>query len=621
MWIRVFNARFNAGLNADLSTDGRSTRQTAGMTLSLLRRLALIVCLGLHAPTGLPQSLLQSGAHPPEQGRHIRHEADAEEQRRRAQQDEQNRLRRQTAPDVRLPTPGTAATAPEPEAVEEPEESPCFRIGRLQLEGPQAARFHWLESELSELSELFKLSDQAGHCIGPRGINRIVQRASALIIAKGYITTRLGVPEQDLTRGTLRLALIPGVIRAIRIVGEAPERSWLSAFPARPGDLLNLRDIEQGIEQMKRVPSQDVSIDITPAETPGESDVVLTVKQGRPWRLGFSLDDSGFRSTGRLQASANASLDSPLGVNDILSLSLTNDADQAPRKRGTHSHSFMYSVPWGNWTLSLMDSVSHYLQTIQGINQTFTSSGDAHTQELKLQRLLYRDQAAKSGLQFRLLSRENHSYIEDTEILSQRRRTSAAELGLAHRQYIGTSQLDLLLAQRQGVPWLGGQVDAPGRGSNGSPTFSYRAQTLDASLLTPFSIAAQPLRWISAMRLQTTRDTMYAADYIAIGNRYTVRGFDGNTTLAAERGGYWRNELDVPLADTGSAAYVALDHGWVSGPGAKYLPGRQLTGAVVGLHGGGQGATYDIFIGGALHKPDGFPVDKPVTGFLLSYQL
>jgi hemolysin activation/secretion protein len=608
--------------NAERNTDARCFRQTRHISFRLLLRLIFAACLGLHAASAFPQSPPRSGAHSHQgaEGR-ARHEADAEEQRRRAQQDDESRQRRQSAPDVRLPTPDSAGTAPEAEPLDQAEESPCFHIERLQIEGPQASRFHWLESELSELSGKSDHADHARRCIGPQAINRIVKRASALIVAKGYITTRLGVPEQDLSSGTLRLALVPGVIRTIRIVGEAPERNWLSAFPVRPGDLLNLRDIEQGVEQMKRIPSQEVSIDIAPAATPGESDLVLTVQQGKPWRLGLSLDDSGFRSTGRLQASVNASLDNPLGLNDILSFSVNNDADQAPGKRGTRGHSLMYSLPWGNWTFSLSDSVSHYLQTIQGINQTFTSSGDAHTQELKLQRLLYRDQAAKSGLQFRLLSRENHSYIEDTEILSQRRRTSAAELGLSHRQYIGTSQLDLLLAHRQGVAWLGGKVDAPGWGSNGSPTFTYRAQTLDASLLTPFSIAAQPLRWISAVRMQTTRDVMYAADYIAIGNRYTVRGFDGNTTLAAERGGYWRNELDVPLANSGSAAYVALDHGWVSGPGAKYLAGRHLSGAVVGLRGSVKGATYDVFIGGPLHKPEDFPVSKPVAGFQLGYSL
>jgi len=280
----------------------------------------------------------------------------------------------------------------------------------------------------------------------------------------------------------------------------------------------------------------------------------------------------------------------------------------------------MYSVPWGNWTLLLSDSASRYMQTVKGTNQTFQSSGEARNQEIKLQHLIYRDQAAKTTLQFRLLARESRSFIEDAEIILQHRRTTSAEFGVAHRQYFGTSQLDLLLAYREGVPWLGGQVDRPGRRAE-NPTFTYRAQTLDATLITPFSIVDQPLRWISALRVQTTTDVLYGTDFIAIGGRYSVRGFDGDTTLAAEHGGYLRNDLELPIASSGHAAYVGIDHGWVGGPSAEYLAGRKLTGAVVGLRGGGKGIYYDLFIGGALQKPEGFPVSRPVAGFLLSYQL
>jgi hemolysin activation/secretion protein len=533
---------------------------------------------------------------------------DSEEQRRRTQQEAEERLRRQQAPDVRLQPPAPAVEA---EAPDLPDETPCFRIDRLRLVGERLESFAWLETSLA---------GYAGRCIGQQGINRIVKRAAALIIAKGYITTRVGVPEQDLATGILRLALVPGVIRAIRIEGDAPERNWRSAFPARPGDLLNLRDIEQGLEQMKRLPSQDVSIDIAPGAAPGESDIVLTVQRAKPWRLGLSLDDAGARATGRLQASLYAAFDDLLGLNDLFNVSLNSDADQETQKRGTRGRSLMYSVPWGYWTLTLSDSASHYLQTINGVNQSFRSSGDSQNQEVKLQRLVYRDQSAQTTLQFRTLYRHTRSYIEDTEIRAQRRRTTAAELGVTHRQYLGTTQLDLALAHRQGVPWFGGQSDAAGHSAD-APTLGYQLQTLDLTATTPFAIGTQPVRWLGILHGQTTRDVLYPADFIAIGNRYTVRGFDGNATLAAERGWFVRNELQLPLADSGQAVYAGIDHGRVSGPSARALAGRQLTGAVLGLRGAGYGFNYDLFVGWAIAKPEGFGTSRPVAGFQLSYQL
>lgn len=42
--------------------------------------------------------------------------------------------------------------------------------------------------------------------------------------------------------------------------------SWKNAFPLKEGDILNIRRLEQGLEQMKRVSSSDVSMKLLPAD-------------------------------------------------------------------------------------------------------------------------------------------------------------------------------------------------------------------------------------------------------------------------------------------------------------------------------------------------------------------
>lgn len=537
--------------------------------------------------------------------------SDAEEQRRRSRQEAEERLRLQQLPDVHLPRP---APAVDPDALALPDETPCFPVRQLVLDGQPPAAFAWAQPWLDRY---------AGRCIGRQGIELILRRLSARIIAQGYVTTRVGLPEQSLADGILRLNLIPGRIRAIRFADPALTASWRSALPARPGDLLNLRDIEQGLEQFKRVPSQDADIDIAPGEAEGESDIVITVARAKPWRLGLTADDAGSAATGRRQGSLSLAIDNPLDLNDLLSASLSADLWNDPHTRGTTGHNLQYSLPWGDWTFHLTDSAWQYRQTVQGINQTLLYSGDSHTQELKVQRLLQRGQASKTSLLFRTQVRTQRSAIEHNEIAVQHLRTALAELGLTHRHYLGSAQLDLTVAHREGVPWFGGLDDAPGR-PTGSPTRRYRLEFLDAALAVPFAIAGHPLRWNTALRLQTTDDTLYASEYLAIGGRYTVRGFDGERTLAAERGGYWRNDLETPLGASGQSLYLGLDYGRVGGPGARALAGRQLAGAAIGLRGalpGGDGtASYDLFAGWALQKPPGFVTSRPALGFQLSFQ-
>lgn len=143
----------------------------------------------------------------------------SEEQRRRAAGAEE-RLLRQQAPDVRLQPPAPLVDRED----DLPGETPCFRIDRVFLDGQRTDAFAWLDIYLNRY---------AGRCIGALGIDLVVRRASALAVAKGFITTRLVIPEQELAGGTLRLVLIPGVIRAIRFSGDGAGPGWRSAFPAR----------------------------------------------------------------------------------------------------------------------------------------------------------------------------------------------------------------------------------------------------------------------------------------------------------------------------------------------------------------------------------------------------
>jgi hemolysin activation/secretion protein len=118
------------------------------------------------------------------------------------------------------------------------------------------------------------------------------------IIAKGYVTTRVMAAPQDLNSGELVLSVIPGKVRNIRWAEGSDERAtWRNVLPLKPGDILNLRDLEQGLENFKRLPTADADLQITPAQgpdaKPGESDLVIAWRQRFPFRVMASLDDSG----------------------------------------------------------------------------------------------------------------------------------------------------------------------------------------------------------------------------------------------------------------------------------------------------------------------------------------
>lgn len=531
---------------------------------------------------------------------------DQQTQRERVQRDAQTRQQQRTAPSVRLSTKRSSDF----HRTDLPAEQPCFDLDSVRLEGPRQTDFAWAQRYLDRY---------AGQCVGHHGIELIVRRVSDLIIDRGYVTTRVGVAGQDLSNGVLRLTLVPGVVRRIRFADDTPAGAWQGALPIRPGDPLNLRDIEQGLEQMKRVPSQDVHIDIAPGDTPGASDLVITVKRSRAWRLVATIDDTGSRATGRGQIGISAGLDNPLGINDILSFGYNHDVWQSTG-HGTRGVNASYSVPLGRWLFSLSSYDYAYHQTVVASHTTFVSRGQSRNTAVTAQRMLHRTGAGKTSLELQLGKRRAHSFIEDTEVVSQGRNATTVELAMLRRQYLGAAQLDLRLAHRRGVSWFGGQGDGPAHRPD-EPTHHYRLWLFDASVVLPFRFAGRPLQWTSELHAQRSGDTLYAAEFISLGGRFTVRGFDGEQTLAAERGWNWRNTLTAPLGAWPAAIYAGIDLGHVGGPSKNnYTTQHSLRGSALGMRGQLGRLGWDVFAGWAWGGARVLQTRRPATGFQLVYQ-
>lgn len=277
-----------------------------------------------------------------------------EEQR---QLERERALRQQQEPEVdkRLRSaPGPRAADLLPTA-----ETPCFRIDRIVLAGEQSQRFQWLLDEAD--GHAAGASDPpVGRCLGAQGINVVLARFQQALVARGWATTRVLAPSQDLSGGSLSLELVPGRVASIRFADAAGATTSLRrALPIRPGDLLNLRDIEQGLENLKRLPTVEADIQIEPAAgpgaEPGESDLVVKYSARFPLRTTLSLDDSGTKATGKTQAGATVAWDGPLGLNDLAYLSLNHDAFNHSGQ-GTSGYAAHYSVPYGDWLLSATGS-------------------------------------------------------------------------------------------------------------------------------------------------------------------------------------------------------------------------------------------------------------------------
>ena len=545
-------------------------------------------------------------------------ESESRRQEMRRRQQEQQ-LQREV--DVRLDDTRQSTLTP---SAAESAESPCFPIHTVTLTGDAAGRFQFaLKKALKETGF------QSGQCLGAQGINRMMVAAQNAVIGRGYTTTRILAAPQDLNSGTLELTVLPGKVRSVRTDtshNDQTRAARIAAFqneiPLKGGDILNLRRIEQGLENLKRVPTAEADIQIVPADAPDESDIVVAWRQRLlPYRLSLGVDDSGSKTTGKYQGSLTFSADNPFGLSDLFYLSYGRhlghtdahtDSEGKKTAGGTQSYAFHYSVPAGNWLWSWNHNYYRYHQAVAGINEVYDYNGKSRGSDIGFTRLLYRDARRKSHIGFKLWQKENQSFIDDAEVEVQRRKTAGWQLSLKHKEYIGRSTLDIGLGYKRGTG-MADAIAAPEEVFD-EGTSRMKVITADISYNHPFQIGRQHFVYDTALHAQWNKTPLTPLDKIAIGGRYTVRGFDGESSLSAERGWYWRNEAAWSFKPA-HQFYLALDGGHVSGDSAQYLLGQTLIGAAAGLRGqfkAGGSLNYDLFAGKPIKKPKGFQTASTV---------
>ena len=496
--------------------------------------------------------------------------------------------------------------SPPPSADLPADESVHFHISHIRIEN-QVERFRFLERIARPyVDKELSLSD----------INKLIHAMNQSLMARGFSTSRIVVPEQNLSSGELRLVLQIGYIGTVRFAEGSDNLYWKNLFPFHEEDILNVRDIEQGIEQAKRLPSQDISVQLLPSDQPQQTDVVLTVKRGKNFYGTISVDDSGLEDTGKLQWYTSIGIDQPFHKNDMLRIGMNLDGAHDGYEKGTRGHHISYTYPYGRHTFSFSYQRSKYHQTVESIPYNFISAGDSNISTLSWDYVLHRSAAMKTSMDIRLRKRNSHSFLNDVELPIQAMHQTSMEVGFAERLYLQRDTLYFRLAHRFGLGWLGAQKEKP---YDDDPKTLYRMWLLDIDFVHPFEFSHRPATFTTSFHGQYTMDDMrlYGVDMISMGNRYTVRGFDGEVTLMGTNGWYLRNELSTRFPKQKAELYLGLDVGAVYGYGADLYNGHTMMGATVGLRGSIDTVSYDVFAAMPIRKPEGFHTSDVTSGFSL----
>ncbi len=250
-------------------------------------------------------------------------------------------------------------------------------------------------------------------CMGVSEISRLMGLLTNEYIRNGYITSRVYLPQQNLSSGTLTLKAEEGRISKLLEENDSTI-SFINTFPNKEGAILNLRDIEQGLDQLHRLASNSATMKIEPGENVGSSNVLIDNKKTNPFSLNLSIDNHGSEPTGEKQKSISVALDNPLKLNDYISITykdtwLKNNKNPWQDNR---SLSFSYVIPWGYNTFYLGKSNTSYQSTINASSGAqIKSNGLSENDYAQLERVVFRDQKNKVKLLFKATRKKTKTYI------------------------------------------------------------------------------------------------------------------------------------------------------------------------------------------------------------------
>ncbi|WP_341964470.1 ShlB/FhaC/HecB family hemolysin secretion/activation protein [Pseudomonas sp. RC10] len=487
-----------------------------------------------------------------------------------------------------------------------PTSSACFPIRRITLKGAA----HLSVADQRRLVEPFH-----NQCLGAAQLDGLLRGVTNHYLNKGWVTSRAYLPEQDLSGGTLTVQVVEGQLEALGAEqGAFTAQELRMGFPGQAGEILDLRTLEQLVDQLNRLPSNRARLELKPGKQVGGSDVRVLNEPLKPWRAQLSRSNAGQKSTGEQQWDLGLEWDNPLGLADRLNLRSGADA-VSDHQRHSESSMLYYELPYQWWNVSYAQSRSHYRSCVQANDFAFAQTGDTVSHQVHAERVLHRDGVGKTSLQLGVSHLRSNSYIEGSRLLGSSHRLSELQVGLSHGRRIGSVFTNLSLGMQKGVGAFGAQrttPNNPARPDDRQPQSRYRKYGATLSVLAPFQLAGEAFMFSSMATGQYSQDVLFSPQRMSLGGESSVRGYK-EQFLSGDSGGYWRNDLRwtrpvnvdwLRPVVSGYGINLGYDRGVIRHHGFDGGQHGRLSGHSTELFAGGEHASLSLTFAHSLERPD-----------------
>ncbi len=440
-----------------------------------------------------------------------------------------------------------------------------------------------------------------GQCADRKALVQLLESINIYYQQQGLITTRVYLKQQNLKSGELLLVAKAGILTGFNYISGKPvDRRVTSAYPFSEGDLITLRELEQGLDNLNRLQSQSAKTELQPGEQLGQSQLAIDITNAKPWRIDLGLNNYGVKTTGTRKASIGFGYDNLLNLNDDLYVSYNQNTNSSAANKRSKSLSFSYNIPYKNWLFNFSTSQYNYRRILSGINQNYDIDGFSNNRRVGADYLLFRNQQSRVYATSSLTLKKSRNFIEDTEIESQYRRITLLELGLkGDHQFQNQNFIDWSVRVVKNLKILTSMHVIPGLADD---DFKY----LRGGIKLDVPLAKNRYKYSTELVFQYSDDELTGSEQFSAGGLGSVRGFH-TESIYGNTGMYWRNTFSTANKSFGKwqlKPEISFDLGAVKSPATITWSDPLVAGVGLGLSATYKKLSIKLNMARAIKRPN-----------------
>ena len=420
--------------------------------------------------------------------------------------------------------------------------------------------------------------------IGGKNILNLMRELENLYLVKGYIAVRvkMDMDRADIPEGKIALKVLEGHIEEIRFKDKSKGKiNIFTSFPTSKGDVLNINDLDQGIDNLNSVSSNNAKLDILAGETLGGSIIEIDNQRSKKISGAINYNDLGQKSTGRDRLKTSLIFEDIIGLNDSFTGTYQKKLGTSTKYKDNENFSFYYRIPIKYWEFSVSKDQSEYLSTIRSFAHTYESTGISKNINYSVRRIINRNSNGKTSVGVTLTNKETKNYFDGIKLITSSRKLSVLKVDVNHNRRLFNGVFYGNLAYHEGLDRFGAESDKE-KGEY-SPKAQFQKYTADISWYRPFNIGEQRFSYRVSLSGQYSDDILYSSEKLGIGDDTTIRGFKENSIMG-DKGFYMRNEIGYNYKFL--EPFIAYDYGRVKDVYKdEYYEknGSEMSGASIGL--------------------------------------